>query len=156
MSEPSNWLTSTEPGLVNSRSRWGLVALAAAGLVIVATLVVLGWLLSSVRGEQADVRRQLALLTSENQDLKQKLADVSGDNGSSGVATLKSEITQLQSAVASLTQKQGSTSNRLTTICNAQAVSNEQSTLNGEATGSGQSGAQYYSDLEAIMSSICG
>jgi len=59
----------------------------------------------------------------------------------SSVSGLKTTVTQMQQQLAN--------------ICSSTAVSNEQSTINGEETGSGSGYNQYYGDLLGVIQAVC-
>jgi hypothetical protein len=103
-----------------------------------------------------DAHNQVTKLSASNRSLAAQVKTLQGGSSGSGVAALNTEVGQIQTDLSTLTQKTGSLSSRVNKICNTQAVSNEESNLNGEMTGSGASfDSQYYSDLQNIISALC-
>lgn len=142
-----------------------LVAEISAAVVVVAVLILFGVTLSS-QSSQVDAQANdiAALKHQVNADSVALAA-----NSRSSARSLQSQVSTLKSALnttniatttngsslsglkATVTQIQ----QQLSDICNSTSVSNEESQINGEETGSGSGFNQYYSDLFGVLSAVC-
>jgi cell division protein FtsB len=126
-----------------------LVLLVAVVLVAVTTV--------SARSRANADRKQISVLQQENNMLTAGLKTLQGTSqGSTDLSSLETQITQLTSQLAALTDKNSSVTADVAKICQSQAIASERANLNGEATGSNDENSQYYEDLDNIISSICG
>jgi hypothetical protein len=146
---PSN--ASPRPSRMRTWMPAGVVALVAGiGLALAGAEAV------HAANVATDAHNQVTKLSASNRSLAAQVKTLQGGSSGSGVAALNTEVGQIQTDLSTLTQKTGSLSSRVNKICNTQAVSNEESNLNGEMTGSGASfDSQYYSDLQNIISALC-
>ena len=150
--------TTTVPSDFRSGGRrtrtWLLTGVGA--LIVLIALAFAAAEAVHVANVATDAHSQVVKLSAQNRALAAQVKALQGGSSGSGVAALNTQVGQIQTDLSTLTQKTGSLSSRVNRICNSQAVSNEESNLNGEMTGSGASfDSQYYSDLQNILSAIC-
>jgi hypothetical protein len=89
--------------------------------------------------------------------LSSEVTNLSGGSNSQSIANLTTSLNSLSTSLTSEQSQLSSARKKLTTVCSSVAVSNEYSNLNGEQTaGGGISESQYYSDLDGILSAVCG
>lgn len=161
--------TTPEPVTPYRDSRVRLIAEIAVAVVVVAVLIFFGVTLSSQSSKINSQSSDITNLQHQVNADSTALAAFSQSSPKGFAKSLQSQLSSIKSALNATNVTAASTGSsvsglkttvtqmqqQLANICNSTAVSNEESTINGEETGSGSGYNQYYGDLYGVLNAVC-
>jgi hypothetical protein len=162
--------TSTPASVTPYReSRGRLIAEVAMAIVVVGALIFFGVTLASQSNKINSQSNDIATLQHQVNADSTALAAFSRSSPKGFAKSLQSQLSSIKSALNTTNVTAASTGSsvsglkatvtqvqqQLANICSSTAVSNEESTINGEETGSGSGYNQYYGDLLGVIDAVC-